>query len=56
VLTIDENTGEITHHGRGSATIKGKVDGVTVAQTRVTVEYNWWQWILVIFLFGWAWL
>ncbi|MDR1927439.1 MAG: leucine-rich repeat domain-containing protein [Oscillospiraceae bacterium] len=56
VLTIDETTGEITYHGRGSTTIKAKLDGVTVAQTRVTVEYNWWQWILAIFLFGWAWL
>lgn len=30
-------------------------DGKTRTNYEVTVKYAWWQWIIVIFLFGWLW-
>lgn len=30
-------------------------DGKTRTNYEVTVEYSWWQWIIVIVLFGWLW-
>ncbi len=30
-------------------------DGKTRYNAEVTVKYTWWQWIIVIFLFGWLW-
>ena len=58
VATVDEN-GNITTHGRGSATVTCTVTdeyGNTVTDTcEVTVKYTPWQWIIVILLFGWFW-
>lgn len=30
-------------------------DGKTRYNVEVTVKYTWWQWLIVIFLFGWIW-
>lgn len=58
VVTVDEN-GNITTRDKGSATITVTVTdehGNTVTDTfEVTVKYKWWQWIIVIVLFGWIW-
>lgn len=57
-VTVDEN-GKIYGAKTGSANIT-----VTVTDTagntdsdicKVEVSYNWWQWIIVIVLFGWIW-
>lgn len=58
VVTVDED-GKITTHGKGSATITCVVtdeNGNTVEDTcKVTVNYAFWQWLIVILLFGWIW-
>lgn len=58
VVSVDQN-GKITTRDTGSATITVTVTdeyGNTVSDTcNVEVKYNWWQWILVIVLFGWIW-
>lgn len=51
--------GKITANKRGSTTVTCTVTdeyGKTVKDTcTVTVKYAWWQWIIVIVLFGWIW-
>ncbi|MBQ5592349.1 MAG: bacterial Ig-like domain-containing protein [Clostridia bacterium] len=58
VASVDEN-GKVTTGKTGSATITVTVTdeyGNTVTDTcDVSVNYNWWQWIIVIVLFGWIW-
>ena len=58
VASIDAN-GKVVAGKTGSATITVTVTdefGNTVSDTcKVNVSYNWWQWILVIVLFGWIW-
>ncbi|MBQ3150249.1 MAG: leucine-rich repeat protein [Clostridia bacterium] len=58
VATID-NSGKVTATGRGTATITCTVTdeyGNSVSDTcTVTVKYAWWQWIIIILLFGWIW-
>ncbi len=58
VVAVDEN-GKLTATGTGSATITCTVTdehGNVVTDTcEVEVSYNWWQWIIVILLFGWIW-
>lgn len=58
VASVDEN-GKVSTGDTGSATITVVVTdeyGNTVTDTcEVSVDYNWWQWILVIVLFGWIW-
>ena len=60
VATVDEN-GKVTatKKGSGSATITCTVTdeyGNIVSDTcKVNVTYAWWQWIIVIVLFGWIW-
>ena len=60
VLTLNAN-GTINFKGRGSTAVALVYDPpghakVTLGKIDVTVNYNLWQWILVIFLFGWIWL
>ena len=58
VASVDAN-GNISTGERGEATITVTVTdeyGNKVKDTcKVKVEYKWWQWIIVIVLFGWIW-
>lgn len=58
VATVDKN-GKVYAAGTGNATITCTVTdswGNVVADTcKVTVGYAWWQWIIIIVLFGWIW-
>lgn len=58
VVSVDSN-GRLTTNGTGSATITVTVTdeyGNAVTDTcKVEVSYKWWQWIIVIVLFGWIW-
>ncbi len=60
--TVDDN-GVITAHKPGKAIITcttvdptdGSSDNFASSQCEVTVTYKWWQWLIVIFLFGFIW-
>ncbi len=39
---------------RGDKTVVVEFEGKT-AQFTVNVKYTWWQWLIIIFLFGWLW-
>ena len=58
IAAVDEN-GKVTATGTGNATITVTVTdqyGNVVTDTcGVSVNYTWWQWIIVIVLFGWIW-
>ncbi len=55
VATVDDN-GNVKMTGKGSATITAKsTDGAVTATCSVNVSYAWWQWIIIIVLFGWIW-
>lgn len=60
VATVDQN-GKVTatKRGSGSATITCTVtdsNGNVVKDTcKVSVSLTWWQWIIIIVLFGWIW-
>ena len=58
VASVDAN-GKVVAGKTGSATITVTVKdefGNTVSDTcEVKVNYNWWQWIIVVVLFGWIW-
>lgn len=58
IVTVDEN-GYVTGVGRGSAEITVTLSdayGNEVSDTCVvTVNTTWWQWLIIIFLFGWIW-
>lgn len=54
VADVDQN-GIVTAVGRGTATITATSEDGQTAQCTVTVKYMWWQWLIVIFMFGWIW-
>ncbi|MBQ8228339.1 MAG: leucine-rich repeat protein [Clostridia bacterium] len=58
VATVDEG-GNVYASGKGSAEITCTVTdeyGNAVTDTcEIEVKYSWWQWIIVIVLFGWIW-
>lgn len=55
VVKVD-GAGNITATGRGTAVITCSFeDGTRLGDCSVTVKYSFWQWIIVIFLFGWIW-
>lgn len=55
VATVDEN-GNVYASGKGTATITAaNPDGSIKDSCNVNVTYAWWQWIIVIVLFGWIW-
>lgn len=48
--------GSVRFAGRGSAVLScATAGGATVAEYTVDVSYAWWQWLVVILLFGWIW-
>ncbi len=54
-----KDTGEFTASGlnpkkRGVQSISIKYDGLSLT-CEISVKYTWWQWIIVILLFGWIW-
>lgn len=58
VASVDEN-GIVTALGTGSAeitcTVTDEYGNVVTDTATVEVKYVWWQWIIVILLFGWIW-
>ncbi len=58
VATVDEN-GIVTATGTGEAeitvTVTDEYGNVIEDTCKVTVSYAWWQWLIIIFLFGWIW-
>lgn len=55
IVTVSES-GEIYAAGTGTATITvTNADGSVKDTCKVTVKYAWWQWIIVIVLFGFLW-
>ena len=56
VLKVDKNGNVTSTFGRGTATITATVDGTDISDSvTITVKYTWWQWIIIILLFGWIW-
>ena len=55
VAAVDAD-GNLKSVGRGSAVVAASTaDGVAFATITVGVSYAWWQWIILILLFGWIW-
>jgi len=55
VATVDAD-GNVKAVGRGTAKITATTeDGQHTATCEVKIKYAWWQWLIVIFLFGWIW-
>ena len=55
VIKVDGN-GKLTTTGTGNATVTvTSADGRVNESCEVSVSYQWWQWIIVIVLFGWIW-
>jgi len=55
VVSANANTGAIKGVKTGTAIVTGRDgDGFTASVT-VKVSYAWWQWLIIIFLFGWIW-
>ncbi len=56
VRVVDEKTGEIYGEKVGTAIVTAKSkDGKFVKDFEVTVSYSFFQWIIIIVLFGWIW-
>ena len=58
----DESVATVSQEGVVTATGRGRTeivcashDGQAESRCAVTVGYTWWQWIIVILLFGWIW-
>ena len=58
VATVDKD-GKVTATGTGEAvitvTVTDEYGNVVEDTCKVTVSYAWWQWLIIIFLFGWIW-
>lgn len=55
VATVDDE-GKVYAAGTGSATINvTSADGTVNENIEITVSYQWWEWIIIIVLFGWIW-
>jgi len=55
VASVNPDTGEVKGTGRGTAIITGRDGDGFEAGVGVTVNYAWWQWLIVVLLFGWIW-
>ena len=56
---VFDDTSKMTAYGfsnekRGEQTVTVECEGLQIS-FNVNVKYTWWQWILVILLFGWIW-
>ena len=58
VAAVDDS-GNVTTNKAGTAhitvTATDKYGFAETSVCTVTVRYNWWQWLIRIFLFGWLW-
>ena len=58
IVTVDGN-GKVIATGTGDATVTVTVTdeygNVVTDNCNISVEYTWWQWIIIIVLFGWIW-
>ena len=58
IVTVDEN-GNVYGAKKGTTkitcTVTDASGNIVEAQSNVEVTYAWWQWIIVIVLFGWIW-
>ncbi|MCR5663446.1 MAG: Ig-like domain-containing protein [Oscillospiraceae bacterium] len=55
VAVVDED-GTVTAVGQGSTVLRCEsADGSYRSELTVTVEYSVWQWLIILFLFGWLW-
>lgn len=58
IVTVDKD-GNVTATGTGEAeitvTVTDEYGNVVEDTCKVTVSYAWWQWIIIIVLFGWIW-
>ncbi len=58
VATVDKD-GNVTATDTGEAeitvTVTDEYGNVVEDTCIVTVSYAWWQWLFIIFLFGWIW-
>ena len=58
VVTVDKDDNVIAT-GTGEAeitvTVTDEYGNVVEDTCKVTVSYAWWQWLIIIFLFGWIW-
>ena len=55
IASIDED-GNLSCVGRGSAVITcSTADGFAFAEYTINVTYTFWQWVILILLFGWIW-
>jgi len=55
IATVDEN-GKILGKKPGTVTITAVTSDGYKEDVTIKVKYNFWQWLLVIFLFGWCWV
>ena len=57
--SADGKSCKVTFLEKGDVTIKATtadMNGKEVTEsTKISVKYTWWQWILIILLFGWIW-
>lgn len=54
IVSVD-SAGYATGLKRGTATVVGVNNNHQTVTYEVIVDFVWWQWLIVIFLFGWAW-
>lgn len=55
IATVDQN-GLIHGVKRGETTVRyTSEDGVYTGVCKVSVQYNFWQWLIIVFCFGWIW-
>ncbi len=55
IVSVDKD-GNIKALRKGTATITAKTaDGTVSASRKITVDYSWLQWIIIVLLFGWIW-
>ena len=56
LITVDDQGNvNVVPGGKGTTTVTVGDGTEFTAAVSVTVKYNWWQWLIVILLFGWIW-